>query len=124
MSRIESKIPVLSCGGTCINGEIAGIAATIVSKHDPYVMGWQEGMCMAPESVINGLINTTEKVVLIHGCYLKCMEKIIAKEKLIQFESLSYHNRYPDISDDYNDVPEMERKKVAQSVADWIIESL
>ncbi|MGV7223063.1 MAG: putative zinc-binding protein [Nitrospinales bacterium] len=124
MSSVESRIPVLSCGGTCINGEIAGIAATIVSKFDSYVIGWHEGLVAAPESVVDRLINTAEKVVLIHGCYLKCTENIIAKERLIQFESLSYHNRFPDISNDYEDVPEEERKKVAQSVADWVIDCL
>jgi hypothetical protein len=32
----ESKIPVLSCEGTCIRGDIARLAANIVSKEQAY----------------------------------------------------------------------------------------
>ncbi len=32
----EGKIPVLSCEGPCIRGEIARLAANIVSEEEPY----------------------------------------------------------------------------------------
>ena len=80
-----------------------------------------------PESSIATWIKTAEKVVLIDGCFLRChgriFENILDREQLIQFDALSHYNRYIDIFD-YDDVPEVERKEVAQSVANWVIESL
>jgi hypothetical protein len=42
---------------------------------------------------------------------------------LIQFDALSQYKKYTDIFD-YDDVPEEERKEVAQSVSDWVMENL
>ena len=67
-----------------------------------------------------------EKVLLIDGCFLRChgriLENLIAKDKLIQFDALSFHKKYNDIFD-AEDMPEEERKLVAQSVADWVMEN-
>jgi len=124
---VESKIPVLSCEGACIRGEIARLAANIVSKQESYRRGCHGELITVPESAIAQWIKAAEKVVLIDGCFLRChgriIENIIDKEKLIQFDALSHYNRYTDIFD-YDDVPEEERKEVAQSVADWVIDSL
>jgi hypothetical protein len=80
-----------------------------------------------PESAIAQWTKSAEKVVLIDGCFLRCngriMENILDNEKLIQFDALSHHKKYNDIFD-YEDVPEEERKEVAQSVADWVMDSL
>ncbi len=123
----ESKIPVLSCEGACIRGEIARLAAGIVSKKESYGRGCHGELITVPDSAISRWIRTAEKVVLIDGCFLRChgriLENIIGAEKLIQFDALSHYNRYMDIFD-YEDVPEKERKEVAQSVADWVIDSL
>ena len=122
----ESKIPVLSCEGACIRGEIARLAANIVSRKESYGRGCHGELITVPESSIATWIKTAEKVVLIDGCFLRChgriIENIIDNEKLIQFDALSHYNRYTDIFD-YEDVPEKERKEVAQSVADWVIDS-
>ncbi len=32
----EGKIPVISCEGACIRGEIARVAANMVAKEEPY----------------------------------------------------------------------------------------
>lgn len=124
---VESKIPVLSCEGACIRGEIARLAANIVSKQESYRRGCHGELITVPESAIAQWIKAAEKVVLIDGCFLRChgriAENIIDKEKLIQFDALSHYNRYTDIFD-YDDVPEEERKEVAQSVADWVIDNL
>lgn len=123
----ESKIPVLSCEGACIRGEIARLAANIVSKGESYGRGCHGELITVPESAIARWITTAEKVVLIDGCFLRChgriIENIIDKEKLVQFDALSHYKKYTDIFD-YDDVPEEERKAVAQSVADWVVESL
>jgi hypothetical protein len=123
----ESKIPVLSCEGACIRGEIARLAANIISKLDAYGRGCHGELITVPDSAIARWIKTAEKVVLIDGCFLRChgriFENIIDKEKLVQFDALSHYNRYTDIFD-YDDVPEEERKEVARSVAGWVIDNL
>jgi len=123
----ESNIPVLSCEGACIRGEIARLAANNVSKEQGYGRGCHGELITVPESAIAQWIKNAEKVVLIDGCFLRChgrvIENIIDKEKLIQFDALSHYKKYTDIFD-YDDVPEEERKEVAQSVSNWIMESL
>ena len=123
----ESKIPALSCEGACIRGEIARLAANIISRKEPYARGCHGELMTVPVSSIATWIETAEKVVLIDGCFLRChgriFENILDREQLIQFDALSHYNRYTDIFD-YDDVPEVERKEVAQSVANWVIEGL
>lgn len=123
----ESKIPVLSCEGACIRGEIARLAANIVSQNESYGRGCHGELISVPDSAIARWIKTAEKVVLIDGCFLRChgriIENIIDEDKLLQFDALSHYNRYTDIFD-YEDVPEKERKEVAQSVADWVLGNL
>lgn len=123
----ESKIPVLSCEGACIRGEIARLAANIIARKESYGRGCHGELITVPESSISRWIRTAEKVVLIDGCFLRChgriLENIIDGEKLVQFDALSHYNKYTDIFN-YEDVPEQERKEVAQSVAEWVIGSL
>ena len=126
-NKSEAKIPVLSCEGACIRGEIARLAANIVSKNERFGRGCHGELITVPESAIARWIKEAEKVVLIDGCFLRChgriVENVIDGEKLIQFDALSHHRKYNDIFD-YDDVPEDERKEVAKSVADWVIDSL
>jgi len=123
----ESNIPVLSCEGACIRGEIARLAANNVSKEPGFGRGCHGELITVPESAIAQWIKNAEKVVLIDGCFLRChgriIENIIGKEKLIQFDALSHYKKYNDIFD-YDDVHEEERKEVARSVSDWIMDSL
>ena len=123
----ESKIPVLSCEGACIRGEIARLAANLICKQDSYSRGCHGELITVPESAIAKWITGAEKVVLIDGCFLRChgrvLENIIGPEKLVQFDALSHYKKYTDIFN-YEDVPEAERKEVAQSVAAWVLESL
>jgi hypothetical protein len=122
-----SKIPVLSCEGACIRGEIARLAANLVSRGESYGRGCHGELITVPDSAIARWIKTADKVVLIDGCFLRChgriIENIIDEDKLIQFDALSHYNRYTDIFDS-EDVPEQERKEVARSVADWVLDSL
>jgi len=123
----ESKIPVISCEGACIRGEIARLAANIVSKEQAYGRGCHGELITVPDSAISQWMKSAEKVVLIDGCFLRChgriIENILDNKKLIQFDALSHYKKYNDIFD-YDDVPEEERKEVAQSVANWVIDSL
>jgi uncharacterized metal-binding protein len=121
------KIPVLSCEGACIRGEIARLAANQVAREEGFGRGCHGEFLTVPQSAIAQWIKAADKVVLIDGCFLRChgrvMENLLDSDKLIQFDALSHYKRYNNIFD-YEDVPEAERKEVAQSVADWVLSSL
>ena len=124
---LQGKIPVLSCEGGCIRGEIARLAANLVAKEEPYRRGCHGELFTVPGSAISQWINNTEKVVIIDGCFLRChgriLENLIAKEKLIQFDALSFYKKYTDLFN-IDDVPEKERKEVARKVADYVLTGL
>lgn len=123
----ESKIPVLSCEGACIRGEIARLAANFIAEDPRFGRGCHGELITVPQSAIAQWIKQAEKVVLIDGCFLRChgriLENLIDSDNLVQFDALSHYNRYTDVFE-YNDVPEAERREVARSVADWVLSSL
>lgn len=123
----EGKIPVLSCEGACIRGEIARLAANLVAKKEPYRRGCHGELFSVPDSAMSKWVKKSEKVVLVDGCFLRChgriIENLIEKDKLIQFDALSRYKKYTDLFE-IDDVPEVERKKVAQDVAEWVLASL
>lgn len=118
------KIPVLSCEGGCIRGEIARLAANIVAKEAPYRRGCHGELLTVPDSAISNWINEAEKVVLIDGCFLRChgriLENLIGKDRLVQFDALSHYKKYTDRFD-IDSVPEEERKETARLVADTVL---
>lgn len=121
------KIPVFSCEGACIRGEIARLAANLVAKEEPYRRGCHGEFFTVPGSAMANWVNKAEKVVLIDGCFLRChgriLENMIGKDKLIQFDALSHYKKYTDLFD-IDSVPEEERKEVARDVANWVLENL
>jgi uncharacterized metal-binding protein len=121
------KIPVLSCEGACIRGEIARLAANLVAKEDPYRRGCHGELFAVPESQITQWINKAEKVVLIDGCFLRChgriLENLIGKDRLVQFDALSHYKKYTDLFD-IDSVPEEERTETARLVANKVLEVL
>jgi len=48
----EGKIPVMSCEGACIRGEIAHVAANLVAKEEPFGRGCHGELFFVPDSVI------------------------------------------------------------------------
>jgi len=124
---INKNIPVISCEGACIRGEIARLAANYVSKEKNYSRGCHGELFTVPESKISSWIKNAQKVVCIDGCFLKChsriLENIIEPSKLLIFDALSHYKRYNDIFD-IDEVPEEERKEVAMRVAQWVIKSI
>ncbi len=123
----NNNIPVISCEGACIRGEIARLAANYVSKHENYRRGCHGELFTVPESNIANWIKGAPKVICIDGCFLKChsriLENIIDPSKLLVFDALSHYKRYNDIFY-IDDVPEEERKEVGMSVAKWVIQSI
>lgn len=116
----EKKIPVFSCEGPCIRGDIARRAANLVAEEEPYARACHAETFFVPHSSMARWVKGAEKVVVIDGCFLKCHGRVLAKlvgaEKLLQFDALPMHGKYKDVFL-MDDVPEAERKEVARQVS-------
>lgn len=123
----EKNIPVMSCEGACIRGEIARLAANIVAKEAGYRRGCHGELFSVPGSAIAEWTQTAQNVVVIDGCFLKChgriVKNLVDEGRMIQFDALRRHKKYSDLFD-IDDVPEAERKAVARDVADWVLAAL
>jgi uncharacterized metal-binding protein len=123
-NQTRAKIPVLSCEGACIRGEIARQAANLVAKHDGFARACHGELLTVPGSSIAQWVKTAKKVVLIDGCFLRChgriLENLLTEDQLVQFDALSYYKKYTQVFDP-DDVPETERLEVAHRVAQWIV---
>ena len=123
----EGKIPVISCEGGCIRGEIARLAANMVAKEEPFARGCHGEIIAAPHSAIANWAKKAEKVVVIDGCFMHChgriMKKLIGEENLCIFDALPVYGKYTDLMD-IDDVPEAERKEAARQVADKVLSDL
>jgi uncharacterized metal-binding protein len=126
-NRAENRIPVLSCEGACIRGEIARLAAHMVAKEEPFRRGCHGELITVPGSAIAKWIKAAEKVVLIDGCFLHChgrvLENLVGSEKLVQFDALSYYKKYTEHFD-IDAVPGEDRKAAARLVADAVLAEL
>lgn len=123
----EGKIPVLSCEGACIRGEIARLAAHLVAKEEPYRRGCHGELFTVPHSALARWIKKAGKIVLIDGCFLRChgriLENLVGEQNLVQFDALSFYKKYTDRFD-IDSVPEEERKETARLVADIVLSKL
>ncbi len=123
----EGKIPVLSCEGACIRGEIARIAANMLAKQEPYRRACHGELFTVPGSAMAHWTKGAEKVVIIDGCFLRChgrvLEHLIDEDRLLQFDALSVYRKYTDLFD-IDSVPEAERKEAARQVADSVSAAL
>ena len=127
--QMEKKtIPVLSCEGPCIRGEIARLAANYVAQDVPSLArACHAETFFVPHSAMAQWVKEAERSIMIDGCFLKChgraLKGLIGEEKLIQFDALPFYKKYTDIFL-MDDVPEDERKAIARQVADKIIAKL
>lgn len=123
----NERIPVLSCEGACIKGEIARVAANILAKNGKYGRCCHGELFTVPDSQFAAWAKEAPKIVCIDGCYLKChsriLENLIESSRLISFDALSHYKKYADLFD-IDSVSEDERKAVAQEVADWVKKSI
>ena len=121
------KIPVLSCEGPCIRGEIARLAANIVAEEAPYARSCYAETFLVPHSSMARWVKDADGVIMIDGCFLLCLGRVlknfIDEERMIHIDSLPLHRKYGDIFL-YTDVPEAERTEVALEVADKILTML
>jgi len=124
----EKKIPVLSCEGPCIRGEIARLAANLVAQELPsYARACHAETFFVPHSAMASWVKEAEKSVMIDGCFLKChgraLKGLVREGTMIHIDALPLYNKYTDIFL-MDDVPEEERTAVARQVADKIISRL
>ena len=121
----DGKIPVFSCEGPCIRGEIARLAANLVAQEVPsFARACHAETFVVPHSSMARWVKQADQVIMIDGCFLIChgriLKKLVGEEKMIQIDTLPMHKKYNDIFL-MDDVPEAERKAVARQVADKIL---
>ena len=123
----EKRIPVLACEGPCIRGEVARLAANIVTNEAPYARCCYAETLLVPHSTMTAWVKGAEKVVVNDGCFLTCLgrvlENVIDKEKIIHIDANPLYKEYSDVFL-YTDVPEEARNELARKVADKILEKL
>jgi uncharacterized metal-binding protein len=121
---LQKKIPVLSCEGPCVRGDIARLAANIVGKEEPFARACYAEVALVPHSSMARWVEGADKVVMIDGCFLKCMGRVlnnlVDKEKIVQIDALSLYHKYTDVFY-MEDVPEAERIETARQVADQVL---
>ncbi len=122
------SIPVLSCEGPCVRGEIARRAANLIAKEVPSLARACHGETFfVPHSAMAAWVKSADRTIMIDGCFLKChgraLKSLIGGEKLVEIDALPLHKKYSDLFS-MDDVPEEELKAVARQVADKIIARL
>ncbi len=127
--QIDAKrTPVLSCEGPCIRGEIARLAANLISQEVPGLARACHGETFfVPHSAMASWVRGADKSIMIDGCFLKChgrvLDGLVGEAKVVHVDALPLYKKYTDVFH-MEDVPEEERKAVAREVADKIIAKL
>ena len=124
----ERKIPVFSCEGPCIRGEIARLAANFVANELPNLArACHAETFFVPHSAMARWVKGADQAIMIDGCFLKChgrvLKMLIPEDRVVHIDALPLYQKYTDIFS-MEDVPEEERKVVARQVAGRIIAKL
>lgn len=124
----EKTTPVLSCEGPCIRGEIARLAANMVSQELPgYARACHAETFFVPHSAMARWVREADQSIMIDGCFLKChgrvLDNIVPPENVVHVDAHSLYRKYSDVFL-IDDVPEDERKAAAREVADRVIDML
>ncbi len=124
---LQKKIPVLACEGPCVRGDIARRAANMVGKEEPFARACYAETFLVPYSSMTRWVKQADKVVMIDGCFLKCIGRVlnnlVDEERIVHIDALQLYHKYTDVFD-MEDVPEAERIETARQVADQILPSL
>lgn len=123
----EGRIPVLSCEGPCIRGEIARQAAHRVAREAPFARACQGEVLAVPESEMARWVREAEQVVVLDGCFLRCqarmMRRLLEPDQVVEIDALALYKKYTD-KFEIDDVPEAERDGVADEVAEFVLARL
>ena len=126
-SILEKRIPVLSCEGPCVRGDIARRAADIVAQEEPFRRACYPETAFVPHSSMARWVKEADKVVVIDGCFLKCIGRVVnnlvEEEAVVHIDALRLYNKYTDLFA-MEDVPEVERIDTARDVAAQILPGL
>ena len=120
----QKKIPVLSCEGPCIRGDIARRAANIVGKENSFARACYAEVALVPHSSMARWVKEADRIVMIDGCFLQCIGRVLNNlvdtDKIIHIDALSLYHKYTEVFD-MEDVPESERIETARHVASQIL---
>ena len=123
----EQRIPVLSCEGPCIRGEIARQAANRIGKQPPFSRACQGEALTVPHSTMARWVREAKQVVVLDGCFLRCqarmMRRMLRPDQLVEIDALPLYRKYVD-QFEIDSVPEAERNAVAEEVAQSVLEEL
>lgn len=123
----NKKIPVLSCEGPCVRGDIARRAANLVAKEAPFARACYPEAAFVPHSAMARWVKEADQVVMIDGCFLQCIGRVVnnlvEREKITHIDALSLYHKYTDLFD-MEDVPKRERIETARQVAEQILSGL
>jgi uncharacterized metal-binding protein len=122
------KIPVFSCEGPCIRGDIARLTANIVAREGSNLArACHAETFLVPHSNMARWVKEAPKSIVIDGCHLKChgrvLNKLIGREKVVHFDALPLHKKFSKVFL-MDDAPEAERHQTAREVADKILNML
>lgn len=121
----QQSVPVMSCEGPCIRGEIARLAANLVAQEVPgLARACHAETFFVPGSAMREWVSSAPRTVMIDGCFLQChgrvLRKLVGGEKVVHFDAHGYHRKFSSAFL-VDEVPEEERKATARKVADSII---
>ena len=123
----QQRIPVLSCEGPCIRGEIARQAANRIGKQPPFSRACQGEALTVPHSAMARWVREAKQVVVLDGCFLRCqarmMRRMLRPEQLVEIDALPLYRKYIDLFE-IDSVPETERTVVAEEVAHSVLRTL
>lgn len=122
------KIPVFSCEGPCIRGDIARLAANIVAREGTNLArACHAETFLVPHSNMARWVKEAKTSIVIDGCFLKChgrvLNKLIGQEKVVHFDALPLHKKFSKLFL-MDDAPDAERHQTAREVADKILNTL
>lgn len=95
----KNKIPVLSCEGPCIKGEIARRAAGILPGQDSRFKRACHGETFyVPYSSMAKWVKSSSTVIMIDGCFLSChgrvLKNIVKSKKILHINAHSIHKKH------------------------------
>lgn len=120
----EGRIPVLSCEGPCIRGEIARQAANRIGKQPPFARACQGEAVAVPGSSMARWVREADQVLVLDGCFLRCqgrmMRRMLRPDQLVEIDALPLYRKYTDLFE-IDSVPEAERIAEAEEVARLVL---
>lgn len=118
----RGRMPVLSCEGPCIRGDIARVAADMVAaEHPRCARACHAEAFFVPHSAMSKWVREADRVLMIDGCFLQChgrvVRNLVPPERVIHVDAHRIHRQFSDAFSP-EEVPEAQRNAAARRVAD------